>query len=42
MLDLSPALERLLVGIAARMPVDVFLPDVTAAADAPLASSGGG
>jgi ATP-dependent helicase/nuclease subunit B len=35
-LDLSPVLERLIVGIAARMPVDVFLPDVTAAADAPL------
>ena len=37
MLDLSPALERLLHGVAARMPVDVYLADVPAAADAPLA-----
>ena len=35
MLDLPPALERLLHGIAERMPVDVYLPDVPAAADAP-------
>ncbi len=37
MLEIAPALERLLVSIAARMPVDVYLPDVPAAADAPLA-----
>ncbi|MGO9960945.1 MAG: PD-(D/E)XK nuclease family protein [Solirubrobacteraceae bacterium] len=37
MLDLPPALERLLFGIAEGMPVDVYLPDVPAAADAPLA-----
>jgi ATP-dependent helicase/nuclease subunit B len=36
MLDLPPALERLLQGIAERMPVDVHLPDVPAGADAPL------
>jgi ATP-dependent helicase/nuclease subunit B len=35
-IDLPPALERLVVGIAERLPVDVFLPDVPAAADAPL------
>ena len=38
MLDLPPALERLLHGIAERMPVDVHLPDVPACAEAPLAS----
>ena len=37
MLDLPPALERLLTGVAERMPVDVYLADVPAAADAPLA-----
>jgi ATP-dependent helicase/nuclease subunit B len=37
MLDLSPTLERLLVGVAERMPVDVYLSGVPAAADAPLA-----
>ena len=36
MLDVPPALERLLRGIAERMPVDVYLPDLPAAADAPL------
>jgi ATP-dependent helicase/nuclease subunit B len=36
MLDLPPALERLVAAISERMPVDVFLPDVPAAADAPL------
>ena len=34
-LDLAPALERLLMGISKRLPVEVFLPDVPAA-DAPL------
>jgi RecB family exonuclease len=34
-LDLPPALERLLHGIAERMPVEVHLPDVPAAADTP-------
>lgn len=36
-LSLSPVLEKLLVAIAEQMPVDVMLPDVPAAADAPLA-----
>ena len=37
MLDMPPALERLIAGIAERMPVDVYLPDASAAAaDAPL------
>ncbi len=36
MLDIAPALVRLLTSISARMPVDVFLPEVPAAADAPL------
>lgn len=36
MLDLPPVLERLLHGIAERMPVDVYLPDLPAGADAPL------
>jgi ATP-dependent helicase/nuclease subunit B len=36
MLDLAGALERLLVAIAERMPVDVFVPDVPVARDAPL------
>jgi RecB family exonuclease len=35
-LDLSPALERLLVGVAQRLPVDVFVPDVPVAAESPL------
>lgn len=35
-LDLAPALERLLFDIAERLPVDVYLPDVAAAEDAPL------
>jgi ATP-dependent helicase/nuclease subunit B len=35
-LDLAGALERLLVAIADRMPVDVFFPDITVARDAPL------
>lgn len=35
-LDLQPAMERLLRRIAGRLPVDVYLPDVPAAADAPL------
>ncbi len=35
-LDLPAALERLLIGVAERMPVDVYLADVPAAADAPL------
>jgi RecB family exonuclease len=37
MLDLSPALESLVRAIAERMPVDVHLPALPAAADAPLA-----
>jgi RecB family exonuclease len=37
MLDTAPALELLLVGISRRLPVDVYLPDLPAAADAPLA-----
>lgn len=38
MLDLAPALERLLVGIAERMPVEVYLStDIPAAAEAPIA-----
>src|SRR5450755_2887014 len=36
MLDLPPALERVIVAVAERIPVDVFLPDVEAAAGAPL------
>jgi RecB family exonuclease len=39
MLDLQPALERLLVAIAERMPVEVFAPQVPAAEDAPLAQA---
>jgi ATP-dependent helicase/nuclease subunit B len=35
-LDLAGALERLLVAIADRMPVDVFVPDSPVAHDAPL------
>ena len=35
-LELQPAMERLLRRIAARLPVDVYLPDVPSAADAPL------
>ena len=34
---MPPALERLLLAIAERMPVEVYLADVPAAADAPLA-----
>jgi RecB family exonuclease len=37
MLDLPPALETLLYAIAERLPVDVYLADLPAAADAPLA-----
>ena len=37
MLDLTPALERVLYGVAGRMPVDVYLYDVPAASAAPLA-----
>ena len=37
LLDVPPALERLLYGIAERMPVDVHLPDVPAADDTPAA-----
>jgi RecB family exonuclease len=36
-LDVPPALERLLRGIAERMPVDLYLPEVPAAIDTPLA-----
>jgi RecB family exonuclease len=36
-LDVQPVLERLIVGVAERMPVDVYLPDVPAASAAPLA-----
>ena len=39
MLDLPQALERLLVAVAERMPVEVFAPDVPAAEDAPLAEA---
>ena len=35
-LDLQPAMGRLIEAIGERMPVDVFLPDVPAGADAPL------
>jgi exonuclease V gamma subunit len=37
MLDLAPALERVLHRVAERMPVDVYLPDIPAAVDAPIA-----
>ena len=37
MLDLPPALERLLCRITERMPVDAYLAELPAAADAPLA-----
>jgi ATP-dependent helicase/nuclease subunit B len=37
MLDIPAALEHLLAGVAERIPVDVYLADVPAAADAPLA-----
>jgi RecB family exonuclease len=37
MLDLPPVLERLLVAISERMPVEVYLADVPVAADAPIA-----
>jgi ATP-dependent helicase/nuclease subunit B len=37
MLDLPPTLERVLRGVSALMPVDLFVPDVPAGADAPLA-----
>lgn len=36
LLDMPPALERLIARIAERMPVDVLLDDVPAATDAPL------
>lgn len=36
MLDMPPALERLVGRISERMPVDVFLPDIRPADDAPL------
>ncbi|MBO0709151.1 MAG: hypothetical protein J2P44_12380, partial [Candidatus Dormibacteraeota bacterium] len=36
LLDLPPVLERLLVAIGERMPVDLMLPDVPVAATAPL------
>jgi ATP-dependent helicase/nuclease subunit B len=35
-LDMPPALERVIVGIASRLPVDVFLPDVAGADEAPV------
>jgi len=37
MLDLAPALERLLVAVSARMPVEVFVPELPSSADAPIA-----
>ena len=37
MLDVAPALERLLVAIAARTSVDVFVPELPASANAPIA-----
>ena len=40
MLDMPPALERLLHGIAERMPVDVHLPDLPAGETAPVAQLG--
>ncbi len=40
LLDMPPALERLIVGVAERMPVVVYLPDVPAAAEAPVAALG--
>ncbi|MGO9977402.1 MAG: PD-(D/E)XK nuclease family protein [Solirubrobacteraceae bacterium] len=39
MLDLAPALERLLVAISARMPVEVFVPELPSTADAPIAGA---
>jgi len=39
-LDMPPALERLIIAVAERMPVDVYLPDVPAAAQAPVADLG--
>ena len=38
MLDMQPALERLIDAIAERLPVDAFLPDVPAGRDAPLSA----
>lgn len=37
MLDLTPALERVVRGVAALMPVDLYLVDLPAGADAPVA-----
>ena len=37
MLELPAALERVLKAISARMPVELFLPDIPAAVDTPLA-----
>jgi RecB family exonuclease len=34
--DMPPALERLVVGLADRLPVDVYLPNIRPADDAPL------
>jgi RecB family exonuclease len=36
LLEVPPALERVIVGVAARLPVHVFLPDVAGAAEAPV------
>jgi hypothetical protein len=37
LLEMPPALQRLLLRIAERLPVDVFVPNVSGAEDAPLA-----
>ena len=37
-LEMPDALERLVLGIAERQPVDVFLPDVAGADEAPVAA----
>src|SRR5262249_12866762 len=36
LLDMPPALEHLILRLAERLPVDVFVPDSTAVDDAPL------
>src|SRR5262249_28668378 len=36
LLELAPALERVIFGVAARLPVHVFLPDLAGATEAPV------
>jgi ATP-dependent helicase/nuclease subunit B len=38
LLDMPPALKRLIIGVAERMPVAVYLPDAPAAEQAPVAA----